>query len=149
MNGISTPLRARVLAAPLLGLPFAAVACAPPSRVSDGWAVTAGQGGGGFVDRGRPTEGKPLATVAVNRAACLSDAQLLSVLGKPCDHETENTRQPATGDLEPGIPAPTPEVRWYCGGDLVVRVVLERCDPSGGNNLDGVRPLEIAVVTHP
>jgi hypothetical protein len=81
---------------------------------------------------------------------CLPDRMLLSVLGEACDHESENRPPPTPStDLEPGIPKPTPEVRWYCADKLVVRVVFERCDATGSGSLDGVRPLEIAVATHP
>jgi hypothetical protein len=119
-----------------------------PARISDGWAVAAGQKGA-FVDRALPREGTPMTSAATVRE-CLPDRMLLSVLGEACDHETENRAPPTpSGDLEPGIPKPTPEVRWYCADELVVRVVFERCDSSGTGSLDGVRPLEIAVATHP
>lgn len=131
------------------------LACAPlaacshaPARLSDTWAVTAGPSGAAFVDRAYPTEGKPLLETAQTRRECLTDADLLAVLGAPCDHETENPHpRPPAGDLTPGIPELTPEVRWYCGGSVVVRVVLERCDATGAGDFDGVRPIELAVAT--
>lgn len=80
----------------------------------------------------------------------MADRELGDVLGDVCDHESENTAPPEpSGDLEPGIPPPTPEVRWYCDGSIAVRVVLERCDSNGDGHLDGVTPTEIAVATHP
>jgi hypothetical protein len=101
------------------------------------------------VNQGQPTEGAPLVVSAPKKSECMPDPMLRSVLGEVCDHESENPApSPPTGDLQPGIPAPTPEVRWYCDGRFAVRVVLERCDSTGSGNLDGVRPLEIAVATH-
>jgi hypothetical protein len=125
-----------------------AFGCTPPARVSDGWAVAAGTQGGAFVDHGKPTEGKPLVSTAARKAPCLREAELLGLLGDRCDHESEN-RPPAqpAGDLSPGIPEQTPQVRWYCGGKLVVRIVLAACDASGPGSQDGVTPIEVAVVT--
>src|SRR5688572_5820297 len=97
-------------------------ACGGPARVSDAWVVAAGPQGAGFTERARPTEGAPL--LASGARSCLPDVELRSALGEVCDHESENRAQPPSGDLEPGIPPPTPEVRWYCGGRVAVRVVF-------------------------
>jgi len=128
----------------------AVVGCAgAPARISDGWAVAAGPSGAAFVNHERPVEGKPLA-VSPKAVACLKETELLALLGPRCDHESENVApSPPVGDLGPGIPTQTPQVRWYCNGKLVVRVVFDACDSSRTGNLDGVHPLEIAVATHP
>lgn len=130
-----------------------AVACAgcagAPARLSDGWVMASGRDGGAFLEQPRAVEGNVLAAVSAGRP-CLPDTILLSLFGPVCAHESENPASSApSGELSPGIPAPTREVRWYCGGSLVVRVVLERCASSGGGSLDGVHPVEIAFATHP
>ncbi len=119
------------------------------AKLSDGWVVVSGVQGGSFLDQPSAKQGEPLAT-SVPGQSCLTDQELLSAFGKACDHESENpssTKQPDSGDLNPGIPTVTNEVRWYCSGQLAVRVVLQRCSKTADGNLDGVQPVEIAVKT--
>lgn len=117
------------------------------ARLSDGWVVVSGVQGASFIEHPTATQGQPLAT-SVAGQNCLTDRELLSAFGDACDHESENpsSAQPDSGDLSPGIPAATNEVRWYCSGSLAVRVVLQRCSKDGGTS-NGVTAVEIAVKT--
>lgn len=140
--------------AALLSCALASAACGcgggggKAARLSDGWVVASGVQGSTFLDQPAPAAGQPLGQTPGQR--CLSNQQLLSAFGAICNHESENPgagAQPSSGDLGPGIPPTSDEVRWYCGGDLVVRVVLQRCSTQPGGNMDGVTPVEIAVKT--
>lgn len=118
------------------------------ARLSDGWVVASGVQGSTFLDQPTPAVGTPLGESPGQN--CLTNQQLLSAFGATCDHESENadaSTQPSSGDLGPGIPTTKNEVRWYCGGDLVVRVVLQRCSTTPGGDLVGVTPVEVAVKT--
>lgn len=121
------------------------------AKLSDGWVVASGGEGSGFYQRPSASEGQPLAAGGAG-SSCLTDAQLLAAFGKTCDHESENADSGGgddSGGLSPGIPKTKSEVRWYCSGELAVRVVLRRCSTSGGDELDGVTPIEVAVKTKP
>ncbi|MCA9639502.1 MAG: hypothetical protein KC492_02380 [Myxococcales bacterium] len=125
--------------------------CSEPktqAKVSDGWVVVSGIQGSSFVDHPTATEGQPLST-STQGQNCLTDRELGSAFGETCAHESENpaSGQPDSGDLQPGIPTATNEVRWYCRGELTVRVVFQRCSKDGGTS-NGVTPVEIAVKTH-
>jgi hypothetical protein len=116
--------------------------------------VVAGKAGGGIALRPTPVAGKPLADALTAGARCTPAAELLNLLGPACSHESENpppavaTTAPVD-DLEPGKPARSREVRWYCGGQLDVRVVFEACDSDADGKTDGIVPVEVAVAIHP
>jgi len=133
--------------------------CACPAnehvaRVSDAHVVVAGKEGGGIAFQPKPLEGKPLAEAFAASARCTPSAELLNLLGPVCSHESENpppavaTAAPVD-DLEPGKPKRSREVRWYCGGQLDVRVVFEACDSDADGKTDGIVPVEVAVAIHP
>ncbi|MFZ5894909.1 MAG: hypothetical protein ACOY0T_27860 [Myxococcota bacterium] len=131
-------------------------ACPPNeriARVSDAHVVAAGKSGGGIAFRPQPLEGKPLVEGFAASARCTPAEELLKLLGPACSHETENPApmpaSAAVDDLEPGKPARSREVRWYCGGQLDVRVVFEACDTNADGKTDGIVPVEVAVAIHP
>jgi len=118
------------------------------AKLSDANVVVAGSKGGGIVNQPHPVEGAPLGAVLAPASRCLAATDLLALLGPPCSHESENPAQATqgdVGDLEPGKPQRTREVRWYCDERMDVRVVLEPCVLNGVN---GLTPVEIAVATH-
>src|SRR5262245_36321471 len=118
------------------------------AKVSDAHVALVGSKGGGIVNQPHPVDGAPLAAVLRPESRCIPAENLLAMLGPACSHETENPGQPTQGDvddLEGGKPKRLPEVRWYCGDKMDVRVVF---DPCVQNGVEGLTPVEIAVATH-
>jgi hypothetical protein len=123
------------------GLP----ACCPArfGELRGNWVYVGSAGGAGIA--AAPWRGGPL-ELERGAAPCVSSEQLDQHFGDACEeHETEGGAQPdaalapdaggvdpalLTGDIPLGN-NPTPrEVRWYCDRQIVVRVVLERCDAT-------------------
>ncbi len=73
-----------------------------------------------------PHNAQPLLVSEPDR--CIPSNTFDQQFGKECDHETEGGGSPDMGGaLTPG-PQPTQnEVRWYCQGRTVMRLVIQRC----------------------
>ena len=125
----------------------------PFGALSNSPVVAVGRSSGAVLDSPKPVEGGLVTASLAPGVGCIPGAQLLTKLGPVCDHETENPPPPTppapVDDLKPGKPKRTPEVRWYCGGRLAVRVVFEPCDSNADGSPDGIAPVEIGVATHP
>jgi hypothetical protein len=98
---------------------------ATPARLTGTWTVAAaGPGRLGMAKAPRTAS-----ALEVDAQECVPPDHFGPRFGAPCNsHETEGGAQAGMGgDPEPGL-APTPsEVRWFCEGRAVVRLVIERC----------------------
>jgi hypothetical protein len=108
-------------------------ACTSTARLSGRWVLLTGNTGIAVGQSDQPSGGGPLHLVPGSAApgACLPSEEYERAFGGTCPHEPE-------GDA-PGI---EDRVRWYCHGDLAVRVRLEPCERR-----DRLRVVEIAVAT--
>jgi hypothetical protein len=126
-----------ILGVAVVGLGALASGCGGPARLAGRWVYLT-NGGDHPVAVGQadqPSGGGPLHLVPGSPAAgaCMTAEEYDRTFGGICEHEPE-------GDA-PGADA---NVRWYCGGDLVVRVRLEPCERR-----DRFRVAEVAVATEP
>lgn len=106
-------------------------ACSQTAFVTGRWVYLSG---GEHVAAGQaetPARGAPLHLMAGSAAggACMSAEDYANAFGGTCPNEE------AMGE--------SPLVRWYCGGDLTVRVRFEACEERP----DRFRVVEVAVAT--
>ena len=103
-----------------------ASACASHrAQLSGAWIVAAGPGRAGTAEA--PRYAQPI--VLAGSDACIPSQAFVDQFGNPCkEHESEG---PASTDMGGSLPMganpTTSEVRWYCEGRSVVRLVLDRC----------------------
>ncbi len=112
------------------------VACqAAPARISGRWVMLTGNAPIAVGQSDLPEGGGPLRLVPGSPAAgaCFGPEEFVQMFGPVCPHEPEQ-----------GPPGSDVDVRWYCQGQLAVRVRLERC-PTAGR----LRVAELAVATAP
>jgi hypothetical protein len=115
-----------------------AIGCSAPARLAGRWVFLTHTSDEHPVAVGQsdvPRAGGPLHLVPGSAAAgaCLPAEEYEQMFGATCEHESE-------GDA----PGAESYVRWYCGGDLVVRARMEPCE----ERRDRFRVVEIAVATH-
>jgi hypothetical protein len=108
----------------VLGL-IAGGCAAHTGQLTGSWTVAAGPGRAGFAKQ--PRFGQPLEIEGAGE--CIVAQTLDQLFGTPCkDHETEvGGLSDTSGTLSVGPHPTTGEVRWYCEGRTVIRLVLERC----------------------
>jgi hypothetical protein len=130
---------ALVLRGSVVALAFFAYACASrPGQLSGAWVVAGSPGRAGTAQA--PRNAQPI--VLEGSDGCIPSQAFVDQFGNACkEHESEG---PASTDMTGSLPlGPNPtknEVRWYCEGRSVVRLVLERCGTS-----EGYRITDIAV----
>jgi hypothetical protein len=126
-----------------LGWGSLAVACQAPARISSRWVFLASGANNGIAvgPADVPVRGGPLSLAPGSPAAgtCLPAQDYDRAFGPLCEHEPEGD----TGAAANAVDSTTgPGVRWFCRGDLAVRVVLEQC-PDGHR----LRVSQLAVAT--
>lgn len=113
------------------------VACSPPpARLTGRWIFLASASAPIAVGQTEgPVAGGPMRLVPGSPAAgaCLPPEEYDRMFGEVCPHEPEN-----------GPPGSDGDVRWYCHGNLTVRVRLERCERAGRFRVN-----EVAVASVP
>ena len=121
--------------AALGALALALPACTSTARLTGRWVLLTSETGIAVGQADRPNAGGPLHLVPGSPApgVCLPPEELERSFGPTCAHEPEGES-----------PAVEARVRWYCHGDLAVRVRVEPCERR-----ERVRVVELAVATHP
>jgi hypothetical protein len=117
-------------------LALGSVACqAAPARLAGRWVLLSGGAPVAVGQADAPEAGGPLRLVPGSPAAgaCLAAQEYVQMFGPVCPHDPEG-----------GPPGSDVDVRWYCQGQLAVRVRLERCP-----NAARLRVVELAVATAP
>ena len=120
-------------------LSLLASACAAnKGQLSGAWVVAAGPGRAGIAQP--PRFAQPI--VLDGSDGCIPTQAFNDQFGTPCkEHETEGAPSTdMTGALPLGANPTTSEVRWYCEGRSVVRIVIDRCDKA-----ESYRIREVAV----
>jgi len=123
----------------VVGVFLLASACASHrAQLTGAWVVAAGPGRAGTA--AAPRYAEPI--VVAPSDACIPSQAFVDQFGNACrEHETEG---PALADMGGSLPmGPNPttsEVRWYCEGRSVVRLVIDRCGTA-----ESYRIREIAV----
>jgi hypothetical protein len=116
-----------------------ASACASNNgQLSGRWIVAAGPGRAGTAQP--PRYGQPI--VLEGSDGCIPTQAFIDQFGPFCkEHETEGgASTDMTGSLPLGPNPTTSEVRWYCEGRSVVRIVIDRCGTA-----ESYRIREVAV----
>jgi hypothetical protein len=121
-----------------LALLLGGCACGSSAHLSNTWVVEAGPGRAGLASQ--PHNAEPITVSGPDE--CIAFDAFDRQFGKPCEsHETEGGASPDMGGGLPVGPHPTAnEVRWYCQGQTVVRLVIQRCTSS-----DSFRIVDVAV----
>jgi hypothetical protein len=107
-------------------------------ELTGAWVVAGSPGRAGVAER--PRYAQPLALSGAG--VCVPSQNFNDQFGTLCrEHESEGPASTDPGGALPLGPHPTSnEVRWYCEGRSVVRLVLERCPAS-----ESYRITEVAV----
>ena len=114
-------------------------ACASSrGQLSGAWVVAGSPGRAGIAQQ--PRAAQPIALD--NSDGCIPAVAFIDQFGNPCkEHETEGgASTDMSGSLPTGANPTTSEVRWFCEGKSVVRLVLDRCGTA-----DSFRVKEVAV----
>jgi hypothetical protein len=121
-----------------LALFLSGCVCGSPAHLSGTWVVAAGPGRAGLAEH--PHTAEPLAVA--HPTECIAFDTFGEQFGKPCEaHESEGGASPRMdSDLPVGAHPTVNEVRWYCQGHSVVRLVLQRCGAT-----DTFRIVDLAV----
>jgi hypothetical protein len=120
-------------------LSLLASACASSKgQLSGAWVVAAGPGRAGTAQP--PRYAQPL--TLDHSDGCIPTQAFIDQFGPLCkEHETEGAASTDMSGALPLGPNPTTsEVRWYCEGRSVVRLVLDRCGTA-----ESYRIREVAV----
>jgi len=123
----------------ILGVSLLAFACASHrGQLTGAWVVAAGPGRAGTA--AAPRYAQPI--VVAGSDACIPSQAFVDQFGNPCkEHESEGPASTdMTGSLPMGANPTTSEVRWYCEGSSVVRLVIDRCGTA-----ESYRIREVAV----
>jgi len=116
-----------------------ATACASQrAQLSGAWVVAGSPARAGVAQP--PRNAQPL--VLEGSDGCIPAVAFIDQFGNPCkEHETEGgASTDMSGALPMGANPTTSEVRWFCEGRSVVRLVLDRCPGA-----DSFRVKEVAV----
>jgi hypothetical protein len=123
----------------LVVLTVLATACASQrGQLSGAWVVAGSPARAGVAQP--PRNAQPL--VLDGSDGCIPAVAFIDQFGNPCkEHETEGgASTDMSGALPMGANPTTSEVRWFCEGRSVVRLVLDRCPGA-----DSFRVKEVAV----
>ena len=116
---------------------LAGCACNRPAHLSNTWVIEAGPGRAGIAPQ--PHNAEPLLVSQPDQ--CIPSNTFDQEFGKQCDHETEGGGSVEMGGaLTPGAHPTHNEVRWYCPGRTVMRLVIQRCPDS-----DNFRIVDVSI----
>src|SRR5579859_2051342 len=114
-------------------------ACATQrGQLSGAWVIAGSPARVGIAEP--PRTAQPL--VLDGSDGCVPAVAFIDQFGNPCkEHETEGgASTDMSGALPTGANPTTSEVRWFCEGKSIVRLVLDRCGAA-----DSYRIKEVAV----